>query len=115
MFAVLILCLLSTPSCQGQVFDMVECNHYYDDDELVILYSWNHQYRRWHVERYYLLDEDDPLLHLPVKVGEMWAMTIRDGSRMYARMYRETYTNHDPEVWNKRVYGESHRVGLPCR
>jgi hypothetical protein len=99
----------------SQTFDMAEYNHLYEGEELkfsqVVLYSWNPQYVRWHVEAWYIVDKENAIREAPSKVGNRWVM-YKGKTKIYAKRYRETWTVSDPERDNKILFNEKFRVGL---
>jgi hypothetical protein len=110
--------LQATGEAAGTTFDLVELNHYYKDGKLdfdqIIFYDYSFQYRRWHVQGYLLVDGIEPV-HPPYRVGGKWKVRTSKGVVRWGRMFRETWTTHDPERENKRVFEEKYRRGLGPR
>jgi hypothetical protein len=52
--------------------------------------------------------------HAPMRSGPRWVVIVK-GKRVYAKLYRETWTTHDPERDNKKVFDEKFRRGLALR
>ena len=118
MWVALVFLTLSIGRSQSLQYDMAEFNHYYRDGKLcfnqVVLYNWSHEHKRWHVEAWWLIEDEYNLREMPSKVGGRWVMQ-HDGWVIYAKRYRETWTTVDPERENKAIYEEKYRVGLPPR
>jgi hypothetical protein len=49
-----------------------------------------------------------------MRSGPRWVVIVK-GKRVYAKLYRETWTTHDPERDNKKVFDEKFRRGLALR
>ncbi len=103
------LLLGGTSPCATEVVDLVEVNHYYDEagkhvfDQL-IFYDWVCDEQRYHVIAWRLLKQPS---QLPVatltkrSAPREWTCTWLDGEllrRIRARQFRETWTQHDPEL-----------------
>ena len=109
----------SRPQVRELEYGVIEINHRYDDQgrhcyDQMILWDWNAQYRRHHVAAWFLID---PARHeMPRKVGDMWYFTIPklDGPqvKIKSKIRRETWTEHDPEREDKKLFDEKYRRGL---
>lgn len=92
--------------------DLIELNHFYSDDgELkytqIIAYEWSPDYRRHHVQSWYLADK---MCHTPHVRGGMW-----HAPGMRSEAFRETWTFYDPERKNKELFDERNRLRVPIR
>jgi len=106
-------------------FDLVELNHYYSVDFIfqftqLIFWDWNHQYKRYEVQAWILADKDRPHSHLPIKLGSHnYHVVIQvygeEPRVIQCRLFRETWTAHDPERVNKTLFDEKYRKGFSMR
>jgi hypothetical protein len=114
VFGGMTLLLLLTLRSLGPQYDLVELNHYRSVHsahfDQLIFYTWDAQYRRHNVEHWVIVEDG----HTPMRSGPRWVVVIK-GQRVYAKLYRETWTTHDPERENKKVFDESLRRGLAPR
>lgn len=95
---------------------MIELNHYYLDGEhqfdQVIVYEWSAEYRRFDVRAYWLAEE---LVYYPRKCAEGYCTARRIEKTRYrvsSKLYRETWTQVDPEHEHKRLMDEECRSSL---
>lgn len=105
-----------------QKVDLVELNHRYDDQgrhcyDQVIFYEWSPDFRRYHVVAWCLVDNG--LTRLPTldhaKDRYVVRWYDRESSRhreIWAPVYRETWSDWDPERANKELMDEKYRVSL---
>jgi hypothetical protein len=105
-----------------QRVDLIELNHFYDDlgrhaYDQVIFYEWSPDYRRYHVVAWSLLEND--LARMPVHDSHRNEYVVRWYDRdehirrsVWSRMYRETWSQTDPERANKKLMEEKYRVSL---
>lgn len=104
---ILIVCF-SLPSpflSNTRSFDLIEVNHTPNYTQ-VILWDWSEQHKRFHVQHWYL--DDEP--HVD-EVGDVRVIRLRN-VRIVAELYRETWTKHDPERENSKLFPEKYRRGL---
>lgn len=109
-------------SAQVQKVDLVELNHRYDDQgrhcyDQVIFYEWSPDYRRYHVVAWCMVDNG--LSQLPTldrtRNNYVVRWTDRETGRnreIWAPVYRETWSDWDPEHANKKLMDEKYRVSL---
>lgn len=109
-------------NCLVQKVDLIELNHRYDDQgrhcyDQVIFYEWSPDYRRYHVVAWCLVDNG--LSRLPAfdhhKERYVVSWFDRDSGRqrtIWAPIYRETWSDWDPERANKQLMDEKYRVSL---
>ena len=92
--------------------DLIELNHLYRDGQHTfdqfILYDWSPDYRRYHAICWAFPSELNR--QLP-KLGESHRVRL-DGIEVRAKLYRETWTTHDPERQNLTVCPEQYRRKL---
>ncbi len=105
-----------------QRVDLIELNHYYDSQgkhqfDQVIFYEWAPDYRRFHVIAWSLVEGD--LKRLPIRLPGSGLASLawfdRDSQvhrEVQARLYRETWSQSDPERTNKRWLDEKDRLCL---
>ena len=101
--------------------DLIELNHFYDDlcrpaYDQVILYEWSPDHRRFDVIAWALIDNLEKAPHQLAGSGQ-WEVRWYDVDHKVfrvvgARLYRETWSQVDPERENKKLMPEKHRVGL---
>jgi hypothetical protein len=105
-----------------QKVDLIELNHCYDDlgrhcYDQVVFYEWSPDYRRYHVVAWCLVDNG--LSRMPsldrAKNQYVVRWHDRESSRnreIWSSLYRETWSNSDPERANKKLMDEKYRVAL---
>lgn len=114
---VLILLLLWIGYCPER-YALADLNHRYTPQgklvfQQLILYDYNHEYRRWDVQHYLMSPEENNIF--PTKDGDGWSFAVvRDRKlvRVHVDMFRETHTTHDPEMENARLFDPKWRRGL---
>jgi hypothetical protein len=114
-----------TPHASGQLqerVDLIELNHFYDDlgrhaYDQVIFYEWSPDYRRFHVIAWSLIEGD--LQRMPAKVPGSDEYAVhwfdRDAKikrEVRSKLYRETWSQVDPERANKKLIDEKYRLSL---
>lgn len=100
-------------------YSAIEINHRYDDMDRhcydqVLLWDWNAEYRRYDVQAWFLLS-NNTLHERPRKVGDYYIIDLtRDGKsyKIKSKIFRETWTDTDPERDNKNLMDEKFRRGL---
>lgn len=102
--------------------DLIELNHFYDElgrhqFDQVIFYEWSPDYRRFHVIAWSLVEGD--LSRLPSKVSGSGETSVhwfdRDSKikrEVRSKLYRETWSQVDPERANKQLIDEKYRLSL---
>lgn len=107
------------PSAARQRVDLIELNHFIDDQgrevfRQVIFYDWSQSRRRYHVRAWRLVKEPrelpqrrwDPPIH---------ECTWHDDHllrQVWAPAFRETWSQRDPERANRKLLPEDQRVPL---
>ncbi|MEZ6137512.1 MAG: hypothetical protein R3C53_21700 [Pirellulaceae bacterium] len=106
----------------SQRVDLIELNHFYDDlgrhaYDQVIFYEWSPDYRRYHVVAWSLIE--DHLSRMPAHdhhrdeyVVRWYDRDARVRRSVWAKLYRETWSQTDPERANKKLMDEKYRVSL---
>ena len=120
--------LASVPTSSGnrkgicEQVDMIELNHFYDDQgqhqyDQVIFYEWSPDYGRFHVIAWSLIEND--FNRMPVKLpgsGEYSARWYDRDAGMHREvrspLFRESWSQVDPERANKKLISEKYRVSL---
>lgn len=102
--------------------DLIELNHFYDDlgrhaYDQVIFYEWSPDYRRFHVIAWCLVEND--LSRLPTRNPHNGEYFVRWHDRdakvrreVRSKLYRETWSQVDPERINKKLLDEKYRTSL---
>ena len=102
--------------------DLIELNHFYDDlgrhaYDQVIFYEWSPDYRRFHVISWCLLEND--LSRMPTRNPNNGEYRVRWHDRdakvhreLRSPLYRETWSQVDPERVNKKLLDEKYRTSL---
>jgi len=107
-----------TPTVCDNV-DAIELNHVYDGRgrlmlRQLIFWDWDERSARRHVIAWRLWKPGQPTpLRNAADVG--YTLVFRDGKvlrRVRARVYRETWTQFDPEIDDRRRLSEDRRRGL---
>lgn len=108
----------------SEAVDMIELNHFHDAQgravyDQVIFYEWSASRQVFHVRAWCLVEKDKPLAKQPVFSNASRLTTVRyyDAESkiersVSSRIYRETWTQYDPERTNKRLLDESERMAL---
>lgn len=105
-----------------QRVDLIELNHFYDchgqhQFDQVIFYEWSPDYLRFHVIAWSLVEGD--LKRLPRRMpgsGQYQVVWFDRDAKLHrevrAGLYRETWTQSDPERTNKQWIEEKDRLCL---
>jgi len=92
----------SPPRC-----DLVEINHYQPADGSgfvqVIAWDWDSQYRRWHAQQWAIVSDWKRVGRVVYCVGYTGEV------RVSSKLFRETWTETDPERANKVIFPENLR------
>ena len=106
----------------SQRVDLIELNHFYDDlgrhaYDQVIFYEWSLDYRRYHVIAWSLVE--DNLARMPthdhardVYVVRWYDRDAKMKRSVWSKLFRETWSQVDPERANKKLMDEKYRVSL---
>lgn len=102
--------------------DLIELNHHYDDlgrhnYDQVIYYEWSPEYSRYHVIAWSLVDEKRTRIPRRVPGTRQWYVrwTERGSSvprEVRSHLFRETWSQIDPESANKELLAEKYRLSL---
>jgi hypothetical protein len=107
---------------QVQKADLIELNHCHDDNgrhcyDQIVFYEWSPDYRRYHVVAWCLVDNG--LARMPsfdhAKQTYIVRWFDRESGRnreIWSPLFRETWSNSDPERANKKLMDEKYRVTL---
>jgi hypothetical protein len=120
------LLLASGPSDGSSVLresvDLIELNHFYDDlgrhaYDQVIFYEWSDEYCRYHVIAWCLVEDDHSRLPVRLPGGQEYLVRwydrdVKRHREVRARLYRESWTQSDPERDNKKLLEEKYRISL---
>ena len=123
MAASLVLCLLSfsSTSKSSVVFDsvdLIEVNHYYDENGVLVLdqiifYDWCPKDCRFHVRAWRLLKNRSQLPRGDKKRG--YVVTWMDDNvlrKVHAKSLNQTWTQYDPELVERKFRAKERRLGL---
>ncbi|MBX3420499.1 MAG: hypothetical protein KF752_02975 [Pirellulaceae bacterium] len=102
--------------------DLVEWNHCYDDlgrhcYDQIVFYEWSPDYRRYHVVAWCLVDNNLSRLPSLDRAKNQYVVRWHDrdtgrSREIWSPLYRETWSNSDPERANKKLMDEKYRVSL---
>jgi hypothetical protein len=102
--------------------DLIELNHFFDDlgrhaYDQVIFYEWSPDYGRFHVIAWSLVEND--LYRMPTRlpgsgdyVVHWYDRDARVKREIRSPLYRETWSQVDPERANKKLIDEKYRACL---
>jgi hypothetical protein len=109
-------------SALTQKVDLIELNHRYDDQgrhcyDQVIFYEWSPDYRRYHVVAWCLVENGSSRMpafdHNKNRYTVKWFDRDSGQQRIiWSPIYRETWSDWDPERANKELMDEKYRVSL---
>ena len=116
VFAVLMLDGWSRLNPEPREFAVLELNHRFDEFgthcfDQIIVWEWVPAHRRYDVVCWWLVDPVS-LDRLPAKRGSKWQIVKQVENRRIlfrSAIYRETWTNTDPERENQQVRAVSTR------
>ena len=91
--------------------DLIELNHAQNREgfhgfDQVIIWQWSPDYRRYDAQ-YWIAVGPQCISEYPIAVGKQYqCISNRDGRRIVfrSRMYRETWTEGDPERTNQKLF-----------
>lgn len=97
--------------------DLIECelmelNHSVSCDgvsrfDQVILWRWSPDYRRWEVQYWAMVGTTGSVAEYPAAVGKRYECRLTNNGRrvlMRSKLFRETWTDIDPERENIRLF-----------
>lgn len=102
--------------------DLIELNHFYDLEgkhqyDQIIFYEWSTEFRRFHVISWNLVEQE--LSRLPTRrplqreyVVSWYDRDSRMEREVYSKIFRQTWSQVDPERANKKLIDEKYRVSL---
>ena len=125
----LCLVLCATISHKGshlaeEVVDLIELNHFYDQQgrlvyDQVIFYERAPETGRFQVRAWCLVEDRESLNRRPVKnqQTELYQVDWFDSDqrlhrKITSRLYRESWTQIDPERVNKKIHDERSRIAM---
>lgn len=87
--------------------DLVEINHYQPDESSgftqLVAWDWDSQYSRWHAQQWVMVRDWS-------RAGDVTTFrTESDQIKVRSRLFRETWTRHDPERANNILFEAKHR------
>ena len=122
LVALILLGLLPRDEIPSERVDLVEVNHYFDENgnpvfDQVIYYEWSGQKSRFHVRTWRPLETIAQLPTYESTTGEHVAtwQDRHDGNRLRqvrANAVQETWTQYDPEMQNRRFVPRKARRDL---
>ncbi len=110
MLWMLLAIVIGVRGTNHEEVDLIELNHKLSESgahqfDQVILWKWSPDYRRFNVQHWFI--PRDPSEY-PAKAGELYQCFgfYHDQKRILIRskMFRETWTTHDPERENTRLF-----------
>ena len=109
----------SSVSTVRQRVDMIELNHFVDEDgrevfRQVIFYEWSKQHKRYHVRAWRLVKKPSQLPQRRWNPAIYQCTWHDDGllRQVWRPTMRETWTQKDPERVNRKLLPEDQRVPL---
>lgn len=110
-----------TPTLRESV-DLIELNHFYDDlgrhtYDQVIFYEWSAEYTRYHVLAWCLVEDDQSRMPVMLPGGRevqvrWYDRDVKRTREVRSKLFRETWTQTDPERENKKLLDEKYRNSL---
>ena len=123
-FCLSVLAIPSGSNSASEYVDLIELNHFYDHKgqhvyDQVIFYERSAETGRFQVRAWCLVEDRHPLNRRPVKNANTdlyqvdWADNDQGMTRhITSRLYRESWTQLDPERANKKILDERSRISL---
>lgn len=130
MLAILIAILsipLTIPDRPSEYVDLIELNHFYDQKggfvyDQVIFYERAPETGRFKVRAWCLVEDREQLNRRPVKseTTGLYQVDYHDTDqrltrKLTSRLYRESWTQVDPERADKKIHDERLRITLVAR
>ena len=128
MFALLLVVILSIPlqlaNTVAEYVDCIELNHFYDQGgklvyDQVVFYELAPETGRFQVRAWCLVEDREKLNRRPTKnhtTGlyqvDWYDADYRVLRKITSRLYRESWTQIDPERENKKVHDERLRITM---
>jgi len=105
-FLLALLSIVGSSTTDGYC-DMVEVNHYTPEGSVgfvqLIAWDWSPEYRRWHAQQWLILVDWSRRGDVVSCNGDGIQLRIR------SRLFRETWTQHDPERQNQVLFPTNER------
>jgi hypothetical protein len=112
-----------TPNNHGVVatdrVDLIEVNHVYDERgrltfSQIIFYDWSAEDARFQVRAWRMLKTDSQIPHRDWATNDFVAVWQDDGilREVHADTFRESWTQHDPELVEREHLPKEHRREL---
>ncbi len=104
--------------------DLIELNHFHDENgkavyDQVIFYEWSASQAKYHVRAWCLVEPKDVVSKRPIwqESDQSWHVRWHDTNdfadrHIASKLFRETWTQVDPERANKKILDERNRVAL---
>jgi hypothetical protein len=104
--------------------DAIELNHFFDAKgrlvyDQVIFREWQPSTGRFHVRQWTLIDDRDPISKRPLKNEQTGIYSVeyfdadaKATRKVVSRVFKESWTQHDPEREDKKAFPESLRFAL---
>jgi hypothetical protein len=104
--------------------DAIELNHFYDTKghlvyDQVVFRHWHKSTGRFHVRQWTLIDDRDPISKRPIKNEQTGVYSVeyfdtdaKTTRKVVSRVFRESWTQTDPEREDKKALPESLRYSL---
>jgi hypothetical protein len=98
-----------------ETVDLIELNHYAESFNQVIFYRWSPDYRRYDVVAWIIAEgnryptRDHNRMDTVIRWFDRDAGAYRE---VRAKMFRETWSDNDPERASRSLLGEKDRMGL---
>ena len=115
---------VETNSSVHETVDLIELNHFHDEQgrpvyDQVIFYDWSASQAEYHVRAWCLVEPKEILSRRPIHSHHNDRHHVRwfDNDQSIHRhisssLYRETWTQTDPERANKKILDERNRTAL---
>lgn len=115
----LLLALLPSPDIIEEHVDLIEVNHFHDENgklvfDQLIFYDWSPLEGHYHVRAWRLLKANEQLPARDYRTGE-FSSVWHDGDvlrRIVAQATKETWTQHDPELTEREFLAKEKRRDL---
>ncbi len=117
---------IASSNCSEEV-DLIELNHFHDClgrhvYDQVIFYEWSSEFQRYHVRAWCLVEDRETVSRRPTRSYTDNRYYVRWHDRdqnlhrhISSKLYRESWTQVDPERANKKMLDERLRTSLVKR
>jgi hypothetical protein len=118
--ALLLLSVVPRDDVSRESVDLVELNHFYDENgrlvfDQVIFWDWSERDARYQVAAWRLVKHEVQLPRPDCCGRKFWTVLWQDGDRhraITAHAYRETWTQYDPELAEREYLPAANRREL---